>query len=225
MTEAAISIPPTLISAGASRKDRARGAMVGAVFGSAWMLWAAVFVPAARTAALTGITVMVILLVGWAASCVRVAGRYQDSIADRERWASIAPLFWIDTAAEWVLGAGAVIALAHFGRYALIPQFLGVIIGLHFLPLARLLRAPRSCAMGTVMILCVLASVLVPEGSLRNVIACAGVGLPMWVTAVVILSQDLNAVSVRPTGLKALERIRRRKGIHSWASTIRELLG
>jgi hypothetical protein len=164
--------------------------MVNSVFGSAWMVWAAVFVPAARTAALTGVTVVAILLVGWAVSCVRVARRYRDSTGDRQRWASIAPLFWINTAAEWVLGAGAVIALAHFGRYALIPQFLGVIIGLHFLPLARLLRAPRYYVMGTVMILFVLASVLVPEGSLRNVIACAGIGLPMWVTAVVILSQD-----------------------------------
>ncbi len=164
--------------------------MVNSVFGSAWMVWAAVFVPAARTAGLMGVTVVAILLVGWAVSCVRVARRYQDSTADRQRWASIAPLFWINTAAEWVLGAGAVIALAHFGRYALIPQFLGVIIGLHFLPLARLLRAPRYYVMGTVMILFVLASVLVPEGSLRNVVACAGIGLPMWVTAVVILSQD-----------------------------------
>ena len=103
---------------------------------------------------------------------------------------SIAPLFWIDTAAEWVLGAGAVVTLAHFGRYALIPQFLGVIIGLHFLPLAWILRAPRYYTMGTAIILCVFASLLIPEGSIRNVIACAGIGLPMWITAVVILSQD-----------------------------------
>jgi hypothetical protein len=42
------------------------------------------------------------------------------------------PLFWIDTAAEWVLGSSAVFALAHFGRYSLISQFLGVIIGCIF---------------------------------------------------------------------------------------------
>ena len=89
-----------------------------------------------------------------------------------------------------MLGAGAVVALAHFGRYALIPQLLGVIIGLHFLPLARILSAARYYIMGTTIILCVLASILVPEGSIRNVIACAGIGLPMWITAVVILSQD-----------------------------------
>jgi hypothetical protein len=39
------------------------------------------------------------------------------------------------------------------------------------------------------MILCVLASLLVPEGSIRNVMACGGIGLPMWITAVAILSR------------------------------------
>jgi len=46
------------------------------------------------------VAVMAIVLIGWAASRVRVARRYKNSAADRERWASIAPLFWIDTAAE-----------------------------------------------------------------------------------------------------------------------------
>jgi hypothetical protein len=177
-------------SSGARRKGRARGALICAVGGSAWMCWAAVFASSARSALFAFVTVMTVLLGGWAVSRVRTARRYADSAADRERWASIALLFWIDTTAEWVLGAGAVVLLAHFGRYALIPQFLGVIMGLHFLPLARLLRAPRYYIMGTAMILCVLASVLVPEGSLRNVVACAGIGLPMWITSVVILFFD-----------------------------------
>jgi hypothetical protein len=177
-------------SAGARLKGRARGALVCALGGSAWMLWAAVFAATARTAALALVTAMMIFIGGWAVSRVRVARRYVDSAADRERWASIATLFWIDPAAEWALGAGVVVTLAHFGRYSLIPQFLGVIIGLHFLPLAKLFRAPRYYVMGTTMILCALASFLAPEGSVRNVVACAGIGLPMWVTAVVILSQD-----------------------------------
>lgn len=190
MTEEVIAVGTPLISSVAKLKGRARGAMVGAVFGSAWMSWAAVFVPTARTAALVLVAVMAILLVGWAASRLRVARRYKNSAADRERWASIAPLFWIDTAAEWVLGSAEVVGLAHFGRYALIPQFLGFIIGLHFLPLAKILRAPRYYIMGTAIMVCALGSLLIPEGSIRNVIACAGIGLPMWITAVVILSQD-----------------------------------
>ena len=193
MTETVVAIHSLLESAestGARLKGRARGALICALGGSAWMFWAAVFASTARTASLALVSLMMILIGAWAVSRVRAARRYVDSAADRERWASIAPLFWIDTAAEWVLGAGAVVALAHFGRYSLIPQFLGVIIGLHFLPLAKLLRAPRYYIMGTTMILCVLASFLAAEGSIRNVIACAGIGLPMWITAVVILSQD-----------------------------------
>jgi hypothetical protein len=184
------AIRSPLVSSGASLKGRARGALICALFGSAWMFWTAAFVQTARNTSLALVAVTAVVIGAWAVSRVRVGRRYEDSAADRERWASIAPLFWIDTAAEWVLGAGAVIALAHFRRYSLIPQFLGVIIGLHFLPLARLLRAPRYYIMGTAIVACVLASLLVPEGSIRNVIACAGIGLPMWVTAVVILSQD-----------------------------------
>jgi hypothetical protein len=190
MTETAVAIHSPLESTGARLKGRARGALICAVGGSAWMFWAAVFAATARTASLALVTVIMILISGWAVSRVRTARRYVDSAADREHWASIATLFWIDTAAEWVLGAGAVVTLVHFGRYSLIPQFLGVIIGLHFLPLAKLFRAPRYYVMGTTMILCALASFLAPESSIRDAIACAGIGLPMWVTAVVILSQD-----------------------------------
>jgi hypothetical protein len=190
VTEPIVAIHSPLESTGARLKGRARGALICALGGSAWMFWAAVFASTARTVSLALVTLMMMLIGGWAVSRVRAARRYVDSAADRERWASIAPLFWIDTAAEWVLGAGAVVTLAHFGRYSLIPQFLGVIIGLHFLPLAKLFRAPRYYIMGTTMILCVLASFLVPEGRMRDVMACAGIGLPMWVTAVVILSQD-----------------------------------
>jgi hypothetical protein len=190
MTETVIAVGTRQVSSVARLKGRARGAMVGALFGSAWMSWAAVFIPTARTTALVLVAVIAILLVGWAASRLRIVRRYKDSADDRERWASVAPLFWIDMAAEWLLGAGAVAALAHFGRYALIPQFLGVIIGLHFLPLAWILRASRYYIMGTAIVVCVSSSLLIPEGSIRNVIACAGIGLPMWITVVVILSQD-----------------------------------
>lgn len=117
MTETVVAIHSLLESTestGARLKGRARGALICALGGSAWMFWAAVFASTARTASLVLVSLMMILIGGWAVSQVRAARRYVDSAADRERWASIAPLFWIDTAAEWVLGAGAVVTLAHF---------------------------------------------------------------------------------------------------------------
>lgn len=170
-------------------KGRARGALVCTIFGAAWMLWSAAFVKNERIAALSSVTAIAVLVIGWAAVRLRVARRHKDSIADRERWASIAPLYWVNTAAEWLLSAGAVVVLAHYRRYSLIPQFLGVIIGLHFVVLAKVLGEPKYYVMGTVMILCVLVSLLIPDGSVRNIIACAGIGLPLWMTAVVILCE------------------------------------
>jgi hypothetical protein len=188
MTETVGAISTLLPSSGARLKGRARGALICAVFGSAWMFWTAAFVPPVRIALLALVTVMTILIVGWAVSRVRAARHYQDSAADRQRQASIAPLYWANTVAEWLLAAGSVIALAHFRYYSLIPQFLGVIIGLHFVALARILRESRYYIMATAMILSVIASLLIPEGSIRNVVACAGIGLPMWITAVMMLS-------------------------------------
>lgn len=59
-----------------------------------------------------------------------------------------------------------------------------------FSPSREAIESASLLHYGDGWILCALASVLVPEGGIRNVTACAGIGLPMWVTAVVILSQD-----------------------------------
>lgn len=196
MPEAANAIRVPLASSGAKLKWRAKSALIGAFFGSVWMIWATIFGPVARAPALVFVGVLAIPLVAWAVLRVRAVRHYQDSAADRERWASIAPLYWLNTAAEWTLTIGAVVVLAHLHRYALIPQFAGAIIGLHFLALARILGEPRYYFMGTAMISAVMASLLIPEGGVRNVVACAGSGLPMWVSAAVILYRDWNLSAV-----------------------------
>ena len=187
-TISAVRTPPAASVGGA--EGRAKGALICAFFGSVWMFWAAAFVPTARPAALAFVAAITTVIVGWAISRVRAVRHREKSAADRQRWASIAPLYWLNTAAEWLLVAGSVIALAHYRRYALIPQAVGVIIGMHFLVLAKLIKEPRYYIMGAAMIFCVLASLHLHEGSLRNVIACAGLGLPMWITALVILFHD-----------------------------------
>jgi hypothetical protein len=171
-------------------KKHSKGALICAFFGSVWMYWAAVFGPIPRPISLALVTALTIAICGWAIVRRRAARQYEDSAADQQQWASIAPLYWTNTVVEWLFSAGTVIALVHFQRYSLIPQFLGVIIGLHFLLLARLLRESRYYIMGTAMILAVLASLLIPDGGIRSGMACAGIGLPLWITALVILSQD-----------------------------------
>ena len=180
----AIRVPRT--SSGARLKGRARGALICAVFGSAWMFWAAAFAPRfvgvghrddglnrrtggdarSNSSALCGLR-----------RRPRTMGFNRPSVLDRH-------------------GCGVRPGGGRGDRTRSLPPLLAntPVPGSHyriaFSRSRRLLRAPRYYIMGTAMILCALASVLVPEGEIRNVIACAGIGLPMWVTAVVILSQD-----------------------------------
>jgi hypothetical protein len=57
---------------------------------------------------------------------------------------------------EWALIGIAVLALAQVSRFDLIPQALGVIVGLHYLPLGKILTLWVSC----VAILCWISSVV-----------------------------------------------------------------
>ena len=77
--------------------------------------------------------------------------------------------------------------LSRFGRFDLIPQLFGVIIGLHFLPFARLFRLSHYYWVGGVMIVGEAGSFLIPRGATRNIVGCAAIGFTLWVTGVIIL--------------------------------------
>lgn len=81
-------------------------------------------------------------------------------------------LFWIDFGIEWGLGGIVAFVLAFIGRPDLIPQTLGVIIGLHFLPLAKI------AAIG---------SFIIPRSDVRSIAGCTAIGLILWLTGLVIL--------------------------------------
>ncbi len=70
MCEIVSAIRMPLTSSGARLKGRARGALICAVFGSAWMFWAAAFASTARNASLALITAIAILIGGWVVSRV-----------------------------------------------------------------------------------------------------------------------------------------------------------
>jgi hypothetical protein len=80
--------------------------------------------------------------------------------------------------------------LGHIHQYALIPECLGVIIGLHFLPLGKMFRSPVYYATGAAMVVGSLASLLIHAGPLRNIAAFGMDGISLWATAAVILYRD-----------------------------------
>jgi hypothetical protein len=184
-TTSAIS-GPRRISAG-QLKGSARGALICAFFGSAWMYWAVVFSGNPTPLWFSIVTVPAVALIAWAILRVRAVRHLPASAAEVEHSKAFRKLFWLDVGIEWGLSGFAVFALARFGRFDLIAQALGVIIGLHFLPLVKIFRAPHYYWTGGIMVIAALGSLLINRGHIRNIFACAAVGLTLWVTSVAVL--------------------------------------
>ena len=125
-------------------KGSIRGACTSALFGCPWIYWAVVFSGNPTPLWFLIVTVPSVLLVTWAIFRLRAVRHLAYSAADLQHWKSFRKLFWVDFGIEWGLGSIAVFVLVRFGRFDLIPQALGVIIGLHFLPLARVFRSSRT---------------------------------------------------------------------------------
>jgi hypothetical protein len=168
-------------------KGGARAALICASFGSAWMYWAVVFSGSQNPLWFSIVTVPAFVLTLWAIFRVRAFRRLVPSPAESAHWARFRRFFWIDFGIEWGLGSVSVFALAHIGRFDLVPQVLGVIIGLHFLPLAKIFRARLYYWTGAIMVIAAIGSFIIPRHEMRNIAGCAGVGLILWLTGLVIL--------------------------------------
>jgi hypothetical protein len=139
---------------------------------------------------LTVVGVATVAAIAWPWIRLRSFRSVRYSAADRERWAAIAVPYWTNCAIEWLLCCGSAFWLAHIHQYALIPECLGVIIGLHFIPVARMFKSPLYYATGAAMVLGSLASLTMHAGHMRSIAACSVDGLSLWGTAAVILCQD-----------------------------------
>jgi hypothetical protein len=183
---------------GGQLKGSARGALICAFFGSAWMYWAVVFSGNPTPVWFSIVTVPAVALIAWAFLRVRTVRHLPSSAAELEHSRAFRRFFWVDVGIEWGLSGVAVFALPRFGRGDLIPQALGVIIGLHFLPLVKIFRAPPYYWTGSIMVVAALGSFLMHQGHIRNIFACAALGLTLWVTSVAVLGRTSAALRGQP---------------------------
>lgn len=57
-----------------------------------------------------------------------------------------------------------------------------LIVGAHFLPLARIFRAPQHVKTGIAMMLCAAVAIVLPV-SMRETVECVSAGLILWISA------------------------------------------
>jgi hypothetical protein len=171
-------------------KGRVVGALICGTFGGVWMFQAIFFGGIATPLSLTLVSLVTVVAIAWPVMRLRSFRGYRSTAADRERWAAVKVPYWVNSAIEWTLCSVAAFWLARIGRYAFIPECLGVIIGLHFLPLGKMFRSPVYYLTGVVMVVGSLAALMLQAENIRNIAAFGLNGLVLWGTATVILRRD-----------------------------------
>jgi hypothetical protein len=108
------------ISAG-QLKASARGGLICALFGSAWMYWAVVFSGHPTPMWFSAVSLPAITLTSWAILRILAFRHLISSAADLQHWRSFHKFLWIDSVIEWVLVGVGTFLLSRIGRYDLIP--------------------------------------------------------------------------------------------------------
>ena len=90
--------------------------------------------------------------------------------------------------------------LGHFHRPELYGQWVGAVVGLHFFPLGKLFKLPLYYGTGAAISLAAFSSLLISPSPLRSVLSAGGTGLALWITSVVILSENLDKASGKGVG-------------------------
>jgi hypothetical protein len=95
--------------------------------------------------------------------------------------------FGIIFTVESALIAFAAVALDSAGRALLIPVAVALIVGVHFLPLARVFRLPFYYLTGVLCVACALASLAIPVESVRLLVLGLAIAVVLWASALVVL--------------------------------------
>jgi hypothetical protein len=180
---------PNVASSAAPLQGRAIGALICGVFGAIWMFEAVYFGAVATPLWLTVVALLAVTFIAWPAAKLYSHSRRGYS-SEAENWASVSKAYWIIVTIEWVACIVGVNVLNDIGYGGLVPQFVGLVVGIHFVPLAKIFKAPIYNWTGAVMSIGVLASFAIPAGNVRNLAAYGICGYSLWATAIVILCKD-----------------------------------
>lgn len=176
-------------------RGRAIGAIVCAGFGAyALYWWVEAVIEAERRLWFGAIVVVAAILVVWGIANL-VALRHAPRIVLDKRLAR----FYRIGYALIVATEGAAISvggpiLGHFHRPELYGQWVGAVVGIHFFPLGKLFKLPLYYLTGAAISLAAFGSLLISASSVSSAVCAGGTGAALWITAVVILSENLERI-------------------------------
>ena len=179
-------------------RGRAVGAMVCAGFGAyALFWWTEDAIQGGRTPWFGAIAAATAILVIRAITNL-VALRHVPRVAlDKRlvRFYRIGYMIIVATEGAAISVGGPI--LGHFHRPELFGQWIGAVVGIHFLPLGKLFKIPLYYWTGVAISLAAFGSLLISDSALGSAICAGGTGVALWITAVVILSKNLESLPAK----------------------------
>jgi hypothetical protein len=183
MNSTSASVPGDAVKAG-----RAKGAMFFAVFGGLWLvLWAHAEFPGSL-GSLLAVAALAALLMVAAYRVYKANALGLKALAQAPEGRRRARMFNLVNAAQWSVIVVVALVLSQTGHATLILPAAILIIGLHFLPLARLFAYPPHYLTGAaMMVLACVYPLMAPEGPESDV-GALGAGLILWLSALWAIS-------------------------------------
>jgi hypothetical protein len=170
------------------RSERAKGASIGATimggFGAAWLAMGMTSAGAPVEIALA-VVLPVFALVACLGSTVRhrlpkFAGPESPEKKQMMRF------FAVVNIVQWFAIFGTVTLLRHLHMDGWIVPAIVLIVGAHFLPLARIFHAPQHRPTGIAMMVVAALAIVLPV-SMRDTVECLSAGLILWISAAAAL--------------------------------------
>jgi hypothetical protein len=186
------------------RSERARGASIGATivggFGAVWLAMgmSAVGMPERVDIALV---LPVFALIACLASAVR---RRLPKLAGPEspEKKQMMRAFVVVNVVQWVAIFGTVNLLRNFQLEGWIVSAIVLIVGAHFLPLARIFGARQHVVTGAALMVCAAVALVLPA-SVRDAVECVTAGLILWTSAAAALYTAFRLVPSSAPDIRA----------------------
>jgi hypothetical protein len=160
--------------------------------------WTVAVVQSARQIWFAAIAAVTSVLVIWAIAQLAFLRHAQKPAVDkrvqRHYRMGFLIILAIEVAAIFIGGP----ILARFHRVDLVPQWVCVVVGLHFFPLGKLFKLPLYYLTSLAILLSATGSLLILPSPRRLAVNAGGTALALWLTSSVMLSRNLSRLSSEP---------------------------
>ena len=164
-------------------RGTAIGVMIAAGFGSGWLFWSLAAMQRVTAATAIGVELGMLALVAPAVYVVRNAKRWPRVPGDP----GMGRRFAVINVLQWAAIVAVMFGLSRLHIDAYGAAAVTAIVGLHYLPLARLFHFPMHYVTGAVLVAWSAASVLLFGQDAVQAAAALGTGLILWTSAVAML--------------------------------------